>query len=156
MLAIDRDAGALAALRQATPTAFLPRLTTRLARVETTVLPPAELVNASFCLFFLDGQALLRDLIARIHVALAPGGRFAGQLLGPHDSWVRSGRTLGSSRAELDVLFRDFAFERLEDEEHDGVTPKGEAKHWHVWHINAVKPRHRSRRAALRASWRRS
>jgi len=139
VLAIDREAAALEALEAATPSALRPRLVTRQARLEATSLPAAELIIASFCLFFLDRQAVLQDLVARVAAALVPGGRFAGHLLGPRDSWVAAGRTLGIDCAGLDALFRGFAFEVLQAEENDGVTPRGKAKHWHVWHINAIK-----------------
>ncbi len=146
VLAIDVEPAALAALVRATPSALRPRLVTRRARFERTILPKAELINASFCLFSVDRPAMLRALFAQIGQALVPGGRFAGQLLGPRDSWVQSGRTLGVERAELAGLLDGLALERLEAEENDSTTPRGEAKHWHVWHIVAVRP------TAIRAS----
>ena len=30
--------------------------------------------------------------------------------------------------------------EMFEEEEDDGVTPRGNAKHWHIFHIVARKP----------------
>ncbi len=152
VLAIDAEPAALKALRAATPATARPRLATREARLERTFLPQAELVNASFCLFFADRSAALAGLLAKIAAALVPGGQFAGHLLGPRDSWVRSGRTLGVDRGELAALLSGLRLERLEEEEHDGLTPRGEAKHWHVWHINAVKPRP----ADVSPSWPRS
>jgi SAM-dependent methyltransferase len=151
-LAIDAERTALAALRAATPVAWQPRLVTREASFERTSLPAADLVNASFCLFFIDRPALLRSLFSSIVAALAPGGRFAGQLLGPRDSWVRRRQALGFDRSSLATLLAGLEPECLVEEENDGVTPKGEAKHWHVWHVNAVKPRQHW----VRASWRRS
>ncbi len=32
-----------------------------------------------------------------------------------------------------------FAIEMLEEEESDGVTPRGRPKHWHIFHIVARK-----------------
>ena len=152
VLAIDAEPAALDALGAATPAAFRPRLVTRRARIERTILPKADLVNASFCLFFADRPAALAGLFAGIAAALVPGGRFAGQLLAPRDSWARSGRALGVDRAALAVLLGALRLEHLDEEENDSVTPRGEAKHWHVWHINAVKPDPKR----ITASWWRS
>ncbi len=155
VLAVDAEPTALADLKAAVPAAWRPRLVTRAARFEHCHLPPAELVNASFSLVFVERQAVLDDLVRRIYTALVPGGRFAGHLLGPNDSWVRDDRVrdnvvrdnvvqdkgpvVGLDRAELVALLRGFHLEHLEEEEDDTITPKGEAKHWHLWHINAVK-----------------
>jgi tellurite methyltransferase len=152
VLAIDAEPAALDALDAATPAAFRPRLVTRRGRVERTTLPRADLVNASFCLFFADRPAALAGLFARIAASLVPGGRFAGHLLGCRDSWVRSGRALGVDRATLDVLLGGLRLEHLGEEETDSVTPRGEAKHWHVWHINAARPEP----GRITASWWRS
>jgi hypothetical protein len=72
--------------------------------------------------------------------AIRPGGRFAGQILGPRDSWAARPETSSVTRDALDVLLAPFELERLEEEETDSVTPMGEAKHWHIWHVNARKP----------------
>ena len=42
-------------------------------------------------------------------------------------------------RAGLEALLAPFEVERLEEEETDSVTPMGEAKRWHIWHVNARK-----------------
>lgn len=149
VLAIDFEPQALRTLDERTPLAWRPRLTTRLARLEATTLPAAELVNASFSLIFAGRPPLLADHLRCIHAALVPGGRFAGQLLGPRDSWVLAGQAVGSDRCGLRQLLAGFELESLVMEETDAVTPKGEAKHWHIWHVNARKP-------SLRSSSRRS
>ena len=140
VLAIDAEPRAIAGLEAAVPVAWRPRLVTRVARFEETQLPRADLVNASFSLIFAERLAVLAGLVCRIHAALVPGGRFAGHLLGAHDSWVRANDpVVGLDRQWLEALFRGFALERISEEETDAVTPKGEAKHWHLWHVNAVK-----------------
>lgn len=149
VLAIDLEPIALRTLEERTPRAWRPRLVTRLARLEATTLPAAELVNASFSLFLAARPAVLADHLRRIHAALVPGGRFAGQLLGPRDSWALAGQAVGCDRCQLLHLLAGFELERLVMEEVDAVTPKGAAKHWHIWHVNA-------RKAALRSSSRRS
>lgn len=141
VIAIDAEPQAIAVLEAAVPTAWRPRLVTRIARFEQCHLPPADLVNASFSLIAIERHAVLADLLRRIHAALTPHGRFAGQLLGPRDSWVAGRRVVGLDRPALQPLFAGFRLERLEEEEADAVTPMGEAKHWHLWHVNAVKVR---------------
>ena len=43
------------------------------------------------------------------------------------------------TRADVEALLEGFEIEHLEEEEDDSVTPRGEAKHWHVFHIVARK-----------------
>ena len=131
VVAVDAEAEALERLAtRLTPDAAL----TVMARLETYTPPPARLVNASFSLFFM-GAAEFGALWQRIAACLEPGGRFAGQLLGPRDDWVRAGRCVGHTRAELKALAAGWVVELLREEENDGITPRGEAKHWHVWHL---------------------
>jgi hypothetical protein len=75
-----------------------------------------------------------------IRGALLPGGRLAGQLLGPRDTDVRDGRSRGHGRAEVEALLAGLAIERLDEEESDAVTPLGRAKRWHIWHLVARRP----------------
>ena len=70
-----------------------------------------------------------------------PGGRFAGQLIGPEDSWAGRHGTLIVGRAELDRLCSAYEIEMLEEERDDSVTPAGEAKRWHIWHLVLRRPR---------------
>ena len=71
--------------------------------------------------------------------ALPAGGRFSGHWYGPRDSWAgRSGMTF-VSRDEALALLDGFELEMFEEEEADGTTPRGNAKHWHIFHIVARK-----------------
>jgi SAM-dependent methyltransferase len=97
-------------------------------------LPPADLVNASFCLPFCAPESV-DALWEAIRSALRPGGRFAGQLLGPHDTWVRTGEAWGVSAGKLARLTDGYAVERDTEEEDDAVTPSGRPKHWHIHHL---------------------
>lgn len=136
--ALDAEADALAKLRQRAEAERLPGLETVRVRFEEAELPPCDLVNASFALFACE-PATLRRLWAEIVAKLRPGGRFAGHLLGPRDSWAGRPGTNVLTRGELDALLAPLEEERIEEEEDDSVTPQGEAKHWHVWHVNARK-----------------
>ncbi|MCB1885793.1 MAG: class I SAM-dependent methyltransferase [Geminicoccaceae bacterium] len=134
VFANDKEAGALERLRAAAGDAA-DRLDTSTEPMERLHLPKSLLVNASFALPFIEPEMFL-SLWQRIHDALEPGGRFAGQLLGPEDTWVRNGRCPGYDRLQLDEILSQWEVERLEEEVDDSVTPQGEAKHWHLWHLN--------------------
>ncbi len=43
-------------------------------------------------------------------------------------------------RDEALALLDGLELEMFEEEEADGVTPRGNAKHWHIFHIVARKP----------------
>ena len=134
VLAIDAEPDAIDAL-SARPD--LPRdadLSGMVARFEDAAWPPCDLVNASFALP-LCAPAGFERAWRRIVTSLQPGGRFAGQLYGTRDSWAgRTGMTF-HTRAEIDGLLAGFEVEHLVEEEDDSTTPRGEAKHWHVFHI---------------------
>lgn len=103
-------------------------------------LPPADLVNASFTLPGCPPERF-EALWSTVGASLRPGGRFAGQLYGDRDSWtVKHPDMTFLSSAEAERLLSAFRVEMLEEEETDSVTPRGEAKHWHVFHVVAMKP----------------
>jgi len=113
-------------------------LTGQVARFEEAVWPRCDLVNCSFALPLMapgDFNAVWR----RITGSLNPGGRIACQLYGQRDSWTgRPGMTF-HDRAAIDALLEGLDVEMLREEEDDSVTVRGEAKHWHVFHIVARK-----------------
>ena len=97
-----------------------------------------SLVNSSFAMPLCEPEAFHR-LWDRIREALPTGGRFSGQWYGPRDSWVgRPGMTF-VGRDEALALLDGLELEMFEEEEADGVTPRGNAKHWHIFHIVARK-----------------
>lgn len=114
-------------------------LTPLLARFEEVPLPLGlRLVNSSFAMPLCEPDAF-RRLWERIREALPAGGRFSGQWYGPRDSWAgRPGLTF-LDRDEALALLQDFDLELFEEEEDDGTTPRGNAKHWHIFHVVARK-----------------
>ncbi|MGD9882574.1 MAG: class I SAM-dependent methyltransferase [Reyranella sp.] len=138
VVAVDAEPEALKRL-QARPLPAGSDLTPIVARFEDVPLPlGVTLVNSSFAMP-LCAPDDFRRLWQRIRDALPAGGRFAGQWYGPRDSWVgRSGMTF-LSRDEALGLLDSFDLEMFEEEEADGVTPRGNAKHWHIFHIVARK-----------------
>lgn len=109
------------------------------ARFEDARWPVADLVNASFALPLCPPDrfpALWRKIVA----SLKPGGRFAGQLYGDRDGWVGNPGMTHLDRAAAMRLLDALEVELFEEEESDAVTPRGKAKHWHIFHIVARRP----------------
>jgi SAM-dependent methyltransferase len=139
VIAVDAEPEALKQL-QARPLPPGSDVTPVVARLEEVPLPVGvSLVNSSFAMPLCEPAAFHR-LWERIREALPAGGRFSGQWYGPRDSWVgRPGMTF-VTRDEALALLDGFEVEMFEEEEADGVTPRGNAKHWHIFHIVARKP----------------
>jgi len=135
VVAVDSEPEALRQLEARN----LPNITPVLARFEEVPLPlGVHLVNSSFALPLCE-PARFHELWRRIVEALPAGGRFSGQWYGPHDSWVgRPGMTF-LGRDEAVALLDGFDLEMFEEEETDGTTPRGNPKHWHIFHIVARK-----------------
>jgi len=106
--------------------------------MEEVDLPPADLVWASYSLFFCD-PARFPDVWRRIREAVVPGGRFAGQLLGDRDTWATEREMPWFDRDGVGTLFEGWAIERLDVEDQDGEA-WAVPKHWHVFHVVARRP----------------
>lgn len=115
------------------------RITPIAARLEEVPLPlGVTWVNSSFAMPLCE-PAHFAELWTRIREALPPGGRFTGQWYGPRDSWNgRSGITF-LDRAAAEQMLEGFDVEMFDEEESDSVTPRGNPKHWHIFHIVARK-----------------
>lgn len=137
--ALDAEAAALEALQQRAAAEALTELEAVQGRFENTTLPGCHLINASFVLFACPPR-LFTAAWSNLLAALLPGGRFAGQFLGPADSWAAKRETTILDRSALERLLAGLAVENLEEEETDARTPLGEAKHWHIWHVNSHRP----------------
>lgn len=140
VLAIDSEPEAIAGLcARPEAAAHAARLETKTARFEDTDLPAADLVNSSFALPLCAPEAFPR-LWEKIVGALSPGGRFAGQFYGPRDTWAKREPPITiHDGAALAALFRRFDLAWMMEEETDAVTPRGQPKHWHVFHVVARK-----------------
>jgi tellurite methyltransferase len=138
VVAVDSEPEALRQL-QARPLPEGCELTPIQARFEEVPLPIGlSLVNSSFALPLCEPE-VFHLLWERIREALPVGGRFSGQWYGPRDSWLgRPGMTF-VDRDEALALLKGLELEMFEEEEDDGVTPRGNAKHWHIFHIVARK-----------------
>lgn len=108
------------------------------SRFEDATWPTCDLVNSSFALPLCAPSEFGR-VWQQIESSLRPGGRFAGQFYGDRDSWAgRAGMTF-HTRADAEALLAGFDVEYFVEEEDDSTTPRGEAKHWHVFHIVACR-----------------
>jgi hypothetical protein len=138
VLATDAEPAAFGYLWPRVPTAAHDRLTTTVARFEDTVMPPCDLVNASFALPFCAPRHL-PALWARIVAAIRPGGRFAGQFFGERDSWASRPDRSHHTHDEVVALLGGFDIELLGIEERDDPPDVREPKHWHLFHVVARK-----------------
>lgn len=103
-----------------------------------TSLPPANLINASYSLPFMNLVNFYK-LWAIILILLHSGARFAGSFFGNHDSWNTKADMTLFSREEILNLFALFKIEFFEEEEQEGTDSEGNIKHWHIFHIVAKK-----------------
>lgn len=138
VFAIDAEQEAIDRLRARVPTDLATRLHTSVSTMEAVELPAADLVWASFSLFFCD-PARFDGVWGRIRGAVRPGGRFAGQLLGNRDAWSPRDDISSFSIDDARALFDGFELERFDEEEKEGDDPD-EPKHWHVFHAIARRP----------------
>jgi tellurite methyltransferase len=136
VLAIDAEGDAIARLRARADLPAGAWLETRVARFEAAAWPACDLVNASFALPLCPPETF-PALWRKIAASLRPGGRFAGQLYGARDDWAARDGVTHHDRAAIERLLAGFETELLEEEESDAVTPRGKAKHWHIFHIVA-------------------
>lgn len=137
--AVDGQEEAIRRLLARVPPSLEPSLRAEVAFMEEVDLPPVDLVWASFSLFFSPPE-WFGDLWDKVVTAVRPGGRFAGELLGDHDTWASRHEITALSREKALGLFEAFELERFDEEEEDGTATSG-PKHWHVFHVVARRPR---------------
>lgn len=136
VLAIDAEPAAIERLLQRPDLPPGALLDARCERFEDASWPAADLVNSSFALPLCPPDRF-PELWARIVASLNPGGRFAGQLYGDRDGWVGRPGMTHLSRAAAERLLAELEVELFEEEETDGITPRGKPKHWHIFHVVA-------------------
>ncbi|MBI1879425.1 MAG: class I SAM-dependent methyltransferase [Chloroflexi bacterium] len=138
VLAIDQQPEAIERIQAGVPSGQKARLQTQVAAFEEVVLPPADLVNATFSLPFCAPQHFAR-FWNQIITSIRPGGRFAGQFFGERDSWAGNTGMTFHTRAQIDRLLDGFEVELFKEIAEDGQTAVGASKYWHVFHIIACK-----------------
>ena len=136
--AIDAEDEAIRRLRARVPSELRDRLETRVSPMEEVALPSADLLHASFSLFFCDPERFA-DVWRRIGSSLGVGGRFVGELLGDRDTWAPEADISAFTEAQARALFDGWELERFEEEDEDGEACSG-PKHWHLFHVVARTP----------------
>lgn len=138
VLAVDAAFEAIEGLMSRSDLPDSASIETQHSRYENMVLPRCDLVNAGFSLPLCPKRAF-PAVWKNIVNALRPGGRFSGQLYGDRDDWAGNPDMTHLTHSEVLDLLQPFEIEHLEEEEDDSVTPRGVAKHWHIFHIVARK-----------------
>ena len=139
VVAIDRDPAGLDLLRGRVAAHGTDRARIVRASFAEATLPSAHLVHAGYSVPFCPPEEF-PGVWAGIRRALVPGGIFAGQLLGPRDSWAGAGSRMSfHGRDQVGGLLEGMEVLRLDEAEWDGTAISG-AKHWHVYDILARQP----------------
>lgn len=134
--ATDQSAEAIERIRaKAPPDAPLSLIC---APFQDLALDSYDVVVACFSLFFLPPPEFAL-FWPRVKASVRPGGVFAGQFLGVNDEWKGRGYTV-HDKAAAEALLDGFEVLHFEEDEEDGSTATGEAKHWHVFHVIARAP----------------
>jgi SAM-dependent methyltransferase len=135
VLAVDKEAEAMALLRSKVVPQHRDRLQTVVALFEDVSLPPCELVYAGYSLPFTP-PAHFAAVWGGLVRALKPGGHFAGQLFGERDTWAALPSMSTQSRAQALALLAPFEILTFDEREEDGSSFSG-PKHWHIFDIIA-------------------
>ena len=107
-----------------------------------------DLVFAYQSLQFASPEEFAR-LWPAIRASLKPGGRLFITLIGDRDGWAKKILADGSraykkmnfhSREDIAELLDGLEGVQVREQEEDGTTHDGIAKHWHIFHIQAQKP----------------
>jgi SAM-dependent methyltransferase len=141
VLAVDADPHVVERVTAAVPAAERERLIVRRASFEQLAAEPlaaADLVYAGFALPFCSGEVFAR-LWAGIRARLRPGGVFAGELFGPHDDFAAWPDVNTHDRTAVERLLDGLDVLVLREDDRDGSSFAG-TKHWHVFHIVAIRP----------------
>ncbi len=139
VLTVDSEPASIAAIRARPDVPADAALEGLTAPMQDAEWPMCDLVNSSFALPICP-PGRFDELWGRILGSLRPGGRFAGQLYGERDSWAdRPGMTF-HTHAEAEARLAGLTVEMFDEEEDDSTTVRGEAKHWHIFHIVARMP----------------
>lgn len=139
VLAVDAELSAIEGINARITGENKALLETQVARFEGVKLPKSELINSSFALPLVS-PVDFPDLWDKILDALVPGGLVSCQLYGDRDSWVGNPTITFFAKSAIDALLFPLEVEYFREEEEDSTTPRGNSKHWHIYHIVARRP----------------
>ncbi len=137
VLAIDAEEAGIKRLINKVPEESRSRLQTQVAVFEEIVLPPTDLVHASYSLPFCHPNHF-PAMWGKITDAIKPGGRFAVNLFGVNDSWANESDKTFHTEEQVREMVADFEIEYFHEQDEDGEATIG-PKHWHVFTIIARK-----------------
>jgi trans-aconitate methyltransferase len=137
VLAVDGAEAGIKRLLEKVPVEDRSRLQTQVSTFEEALLPSADLIHASYSIPFChpDHFPALWEKIAN---ALTPGGRFAGQFFGVHDSWADNTGMTFHTESQVRAMLNGSEIEHFHEEDADGQAASG-PKHWHVFTVIARK-----------------
>lgn len=138
VLAIDQEAAAFAHVAAGVPLADRSRLTTQCVSFTDLTLPGADFIWAGLSLPFCPPHAFGR-LWEQILAALAPNGRFAGDLFGVRNAWRSNPDLTFVTTEQLHTYLQACAIERLTEREEERTTAFQGMQHWHEFAIIARK-----------------
>ena len=139
VLAVDAELSAIEGINARVTGENKTLLETQVARFEGVILPKSELINSSFALPLVS-PVDFPDLWDKILDALVPGGMVSCQLYGDRDSWGGNPTITCFAKSAIDALLFPLEVEYFREEEEDSTTPRGNSKHWHIYHIVARRP----------------
>lgn len=97
-----------------------------------------DLVSAMFALPFTLPENFNKVFFSLIQ-SLKKGGVFCGQFFGTRDGWASEPKMTFHSEEQVKTLLNGLEILYFNEEEKDGKTARGDAKHWHVFHVIARK-----------------
>lgn len=137
VLAIDGDPASIKYLLTKIPDEQKPRLRTEVTKFEDVILPPVDLIHASYSLPFCVPEHFDAFWV-KIMNAVKPGGRYAGQFFGVRDSWADSPDMTFHTEEQVCKMLENFEIEYFHEMDEDGSAVSG-PKHWHVFTVIARK-----------------
>ena len=120
-----------------TPQEAQTHLQIQVAKFEDVILPPVDLIHASYSIPFCHPDHF-PALWEKISNALKPGGRFAGQFFGVHDTWADNKDMTFHTEEQVLAMLAQLETEYFHEQDEDGQAASG-PKHWHVFTVIARK-----------------
>lgn len=137
VFAVDGAKAGIKRLLEKAPKEGQVRLQTQVAKFEEVALPMADLIHASYSIPFCHPDHF-PALWNKIADALNPGGRFAGQFFGIHDSWATESDMTFHTETQVRAMLGGLETEYFHELDEDGQAASG-PKHWHVFTVIARK-----------------
>ena len=138
VIGIDKEKEAIGILTDRFKEYVGDRLIIIQSKMEEVSIQPASLVNASYSLPFCNPENFI-ELWNKIDSSLPINGIFCGQLFGVNDSWSINSEMTFHDNNQVQKLFEQYEFIYFRELEEDGETALNNKKHWHIFHIAAIK-----------------